>query len=211
MNPIEKLKNGFERFKNEFHEINSQKSVEYTKLVKEGQQPKILMIACSDSRVAPEILFHVDPGDLFTVRNIANLVPPYEMDGHRHGVSAAIEYAVDYLRVEHIIVKGHANCGGIAALMKKGAVGDFISPWMSISNKAREEVLNVFPDLTDEEKRSACEKASILVSLENLLTFPFVKDKHEGGKLRIHGWYFDMNKGELLSFHQESKRFQKIR
>ncbi len=208
MNSIEKLKKGFADFKNSYYGGDFKKSAEYAKLITEGQQPKTLMIACSDSRVSPEITFNSNPGDIFMVRNIANIVPPYDNDGHKHGTSAAIEFAVNYLGVENIIVKGHANCGGIAALMKDVSTGDFISPWVSVSARAKEEVLKNSEFSTDEERRTACEKASILVSLENLLTFPFVRKKYVRGEIKILGWYFDMPKGLLLEYNNETGRFQ---
>lgn len=165
------------------------------------------MIACSDSRVSPEITFGSSPGDIFMVRNVANIVPPYDPDGHTHGTSAAIEFAVNYLEVEHIIIKGHANCGGIASLMKEESEGEFISPWVSIVKEAKERALSDIYS-TDEEKRSACEKESIILSMENLLSFPYIKEKAMRGKLEIHGWYFDMRKGELLGYNTEKDKFE---
>ncbi|MHB1546311.1 MAG: carbonic anhydrase [bacterium] len=208
MDYIQKLKKGFQEFKDCYYGGDSKKSAEYAKLITEGQQPKTLMIACSDSRVSPEITFNAKPGDIFMVRNIANLVPPYDNDGHKHGTSAAIEFAVNYLGVKNIIVKGHSNCGGISALMKDENTGDFISPWVSVSRRAKEEVLKNPEYLTEEDRRTACEKVSIIVSLENLLTFPFVKKKYAGGEIKILGWYFDMKKGSLLEYNDRNGKFE---
>lgn len=207
---IAKLIDGFKTFRDDYYGNDSARSRDYAKLITEGQSPRILMIACSDSRVSPEITFSVSPGDIFMVRNVANIVPPYDADGHSHGTSAAIEFAVNYLNVGHIVIKGHANCGGIASLMKEESDGEFISPWVSIVKKAKDKVLGETGRLTEEEMRSACEKESIILSLENLLSFPFIKTKIEEGKLNLHGWYFDMRKGELLGYEQDGGRFSKL-
>ena len=180
--------------------------------LKKDQNPKSLVIACSDSRVDPAILTGCEPGDMFVVRNVANLVPPYAgVNGH-HGVSAALEYAVKILKVEHVIVLGHSCCGGIQALMdpNREALGEFIAPWVSIAEGALEEVAKNLPDKTEEMRRRACEQAAILVSLENLLTFPWVRDRVEKAQIYLHGWYFDLLKGELLSYLPETGSFETL-
>lgn len=181
--------------------------------LKEGQAPKTMIIGCSDSRVDPALLTNCAPGDIFMVRNVANLVPPCEEDGGRHGVSAALEFAVCHLGVEHIIVLGHARCGGIKALMAgtcgcKG--GGFITNWMQIAVPARERVLAELADKDADLQQRAAEQASILLSLENLHTFPFIHERIESGKLSLHGWYFDLAEGQLLEYHQESGAFAPI-
>jgi len=180
--------------------------------LKEAQNPKFLVIACSDSRVDPAILTGCEPGDMFVVRNVANLVPPYETDSGRHGVSAALEYAVKILKVEHVIVLGHSCCGGIQALMDpdRQGLGEFIAPWVSIAYGAFQEVSRNLPEKTEEIRRCACEQAAILVSLENLLSFPWLNERVAQGKVYLHGWYFDLLKGELLSYLPETGAFETL-
>jgi carbonic anhydrase len=172
-----------------------------------------MIIGCSDSRVDPAILTNCAPGDIFTVRNVANLVPPYVEDGGQHGVSAALEFAVCHLGVEHIIVLGHSQCGGINALMAgscgcKG--GGFISNWMSIATPAKEKVLAELPGKDAKLQQRAAEQAAILLSLENLHTFPWIDQRVKDGALSLHGWYFDLNAGELSEYKPTSGLFQKI-
>ena len=177
-----------------------------------AQNPKVLVIACSDSRVDPALLLGVEPGDMFVVRNVANLVPPYENAPGRHGVSAALEYAVKVLQVEHVIVLGHSCCGGINALMtpEREGLGEFIAPWVKIAEAALNEVSAKLPDKDHDVRQRACEQASVLVSLENLLTFPWLWERVMTGHVYLHGWYFDMQKGELLSYLPETGTFEPL-
>jgi carbonic anhydrase len=181
--------------------------------LKEGQSPKTMIIGCSDSRVDPAILTNCAPGDIFTVRNVANLVPPCEDDGGRHGVSAALEFAVCHLGVEHIVVLGHSQCGGIKALMAgscgcKG--GGFITNWMSIAEAARQRVLTELADKNAALQQRAAEQAGILLSLENLHSFPFIHERVAQGSLSLHGWYFDLAEGALLEYRPELGRFEPL-
>jgi carbonic anhydrase len=207
MTEIQRLIKGFKAFKDNY--FGPSGSVFYS--LKEGQSPKSMIIGCSDSRVDPAILTGSAPGDIFVVRNVANMVPVYEENGGRHGVSAALEFAVCYLKVEHIIVLGHSGCGGINALMTGvcGSTGkSFISNWMSIAARARDKVL---ADLPDERCRQrAAEKAAIVISLENLRTFPFINMGIRQGKLSLHGWYFDLQTGDLFVHNSETNAFQKL-
>ena len=179
----------------------------------EEQSPKALVIACSDSRVDPALLLDCNPGDLFVVRNVANLVPPYEAHTTtQHGVSAALEFAVRSLKVEDIIILGHARCGGIKTLLS-GAAGikdntEFLSRWVSIAAPAQERVQESCPHCSEQELHRACEQESILVSLENLMTFPWLRERVERGELSLHGWFFDLEKGELLGWDAATKTFQ---
>jgi len=209
MNDIAKFIKGFKRFQyNYFTEQPGLFSV-----LKKGQNPSTIVIGCCDSRTDPAILFGCDPGDLFVVRNVANLVPPHDESDGYHGVSAALEYAVLSLEVEHIIVMGHAQCGGIAALMEgmcdAGSTG-FIAKWMQIVDKARQQVLRELPNKSRDFQARACEQAAILVSLENLLSFPWVRSRMEDGKLQLHGWYFDMEAGRLLRYSSTSSSFEAL-
>lgn len=209
MKDIERLITGFSAFKKDyFSPENSQ-----FELLKQGQNPKTMIIGCSDSRVDPAILTNSSIGEIFIVRNVANLVPPYKEDGGHHGVSAALEFAVCHLGVEHIIVMGHSQCGGINALMADsyGCEGDsFISNWMSIASPAREKVLAELPDKDSKLQQRAAEQSAILLSLENLLSFPWIDQRVTAGTLSLHGWYFDLNVGELLEHQPHLGLFQKI-
>ncbi len=176
--------------------------------LKEGQHPLAVVIACSDSRVDPVLLTDSNPGDLFVIRNVANLVPPYSPDRKLHGVSAAVEYAVRYLKLKDIIVMGHANCGGIHSLVDKPNEDDeFISGWMQIIQRAKEVVDTCFPDISQEERLKEYEQWGIRVSLENLLTFPWIRDAVEMGEMHLHGWYFDLNDGTLSCYDEETDTF----
>lgn len=162
-------------------------------LAKLGQRPMALVIACSDSRVEPAQIFGAGPGELFIVRNVANLVPPFESSVGFHGVSAALEYAVQVLEVPDVVVLGHAMCGGIHALMSNSAIGEFIAPWMSIAQPARDRVLACAPA----DPQAACEEEAIKVSLENLMTFRWVAERVAAGRLALHGAIFDIRTGKL--------------
>ncbi|MGE4265379.1 MAG: carbonic anhydrase [Desulfovibrio sp.] len=177
-----------------------------------AQNPKALVIACSDSRVDPALLTGCEPGDMFVVRNVANLVPPYEDAPGRHGVSAALEYAVKVLEVEHVIVLGHSCCGGINALMspRRQELGEFIAPWVKIAEAALTEVESKLEGKDEAVRQRACEQASVLVSLENLLTFPWLWERVMQERVYLHGWYFDMQKGELLSYLPETGTFEPL-
>lgn len=200
------LLEGFKRFKQTY--FGDDKKL-YASM-KEGQPAKTLMVACCDSRVDPAILTDCDPGDIFTVRNVANLVPPCEEDQHHHGTSSAIEYAVTALKVESIIVMGHANCGGIKGLWESDDLNDsqFIHRWVSIAQEAKEWVKVNHATESNAVQLKACEQRAILVSLQNLMGFDFVRERVEAGSLRLHGWYFDLAAGELLCYNPESNKFE---
>ncbi|HEY8335761.1 MAG TPA: carbonic anhydrase [Tardiphaga sp.] len=185
----------------------------YRELSERGQSPEVMVIGCCDSRVSPEVIFDASPGELFVVRNIANLVPVYQPDGGAHGVSAALEYAVQVLKVKHIVVLGHAQCGGIRAFVDNAAPlspGDFIGRWMSMFIKPGEKVeIRGHETMTDFATR--IEKAAVMRSLENLLTFPFVKSAIIRGELQLHGAYFGVAVGSLSVLDQEAKEFVPVR
>jgi carbonic anhydrase len=171
----------------------------YRELAEDGQQPEIMIIGCCDSRVSPEVIFDARPGELFVVRNVANLVPPYSPSGFAHGVSAAIEFAVQALQVKHIVVLGHARCGGIRAFAEQDAPlspGDFIGKWMSLISLAVQTV-GARGDRPLAEYLTQVEQASILGTIKNLMTFPFVRTLVESGRLHLHAAYFDVKSGLL--------------
>jgi carbonic anhydrase len=185
----------------------------YRDLSERGQSPEVMVIGCCDSRVSPEVIFDAGPGELFVVRNVANLVPVYQPDGGAHGVSAALEYAVNVLKVKHVVVLGHAQCGGIRAFIDKIeplSEGDFIGRWMAMFVKPGEIV-------EQRERESMAdftvriEKAAIFRSLENLMTFPFVQTLVKAGGLNLHGAYFGVAEGSLFVLDQAAKEFRSVR
>lgn len=181
--------------------------------LRQSQNPKTMLIGCSDSRVDPAIITQAGPGDIFTVRNVANLVPPCELTQGYHGVSAALEFGVCQLGVEHIVVLGHSQCGGIQALMTAPCLASgnsFVSRWMSIAVPAREKVLLELPAKSFELKCKATEQASILMSLENLRSFPFIEERVNQQSLSLHGWYFDLRRQELSEYHPDCGRFVEV-
>ena len=210
MKDIEDLVSGFRRFQ---HRYFGEHRELYERLTRGGQTPRIMVIGCCDSRVDPAIITDCDPGDMFVLRNVANLVPPYEKGGGYHGTSAALEFAIRGIGVEHVIVLGHARCGGIRSLMgKTGIKGDaeFVGPWMSIADDARKAVLQDHQGDSFDQQARACELAALRVSMSNLVTFPFVRDAVEAGRLGLHGWYFDIDKGELLRYKTDVDRFEPV-
>ncbi|MDP2760526.1 MAG: carbonic anhydrase [Sideroxyarcus sp.] len=206
------LISGFHRFRQQhFGEADAL----YRQLVQDGQTPKILMVACCDSRVDPSLVMDCAPGDLFVIRNVANLIPPAEdSDYGRHGTSAALEYGVRILGVEHIIVLGHSQCGGIRALLAGNGVStdgtSYISSWMRVADEARQAVLKKQPQMNEDERERACEQQAILCSLDNLMTFSWVREGVAAGTLGLHGWYFDIQHGQLLQYDAANRRFEVV-
>ncbi|MBN9333046.1 carbonic anhydrase [Devosia sp.] len=169
-------------------------------LAETGQNPTTMVIACCDSRAAPEMIFDAGPGEMFVLRNVANLVPTYQPDGGQHGTSAAIEFAVKALKITNIVVMGHGRCGGIKAAldpqMKPLDEGDFIGKWMSMLGELPSQ-LGQANLLTSTERQTAMERISIRNSIRNLRTFPYVAKLEEEGKIAVHGAWFDISTGEL--------------
>lgn len=206
----QKLINGFLRFREQHFERDDGL---FQQLVAQGQTPKTLVVACCDSRVDPALVLDCEPGDLFVIRNVANLVPPSEGRVGHHGTSAALEFGVRNLGVEHIIVLGHAHCGGIQALVETGGINNpdsFIDDWMHLVESARASVVRDMPDAALQDKVRACEQRAILVSLQNLMTFPWIRERVEKGKLTLHGWYFDIGQGQLLGYNPVSNMFEAL-
>lgn len=199
---IDDLHSGFARFRASYFEKNRKLFND----LKRGQNPRFMVIACSDSRTDPAILFDAAPGDLFVVRNVANLVPPYANDNALHGVSSALEFGVRVLDVHHIIVLGHAHCAGIRALVT-GSSGEFVSRWVQIAEPARARIMRTMPEATTDQCAEACEKEAIAVSIDNLMTFPWIRDPVDDGKLFVHGWYFELESGRLSVLDQSSRIF----
>lgn len=209
---IQKLLHGFRNFRETYFSGGS----ELFDKLRHGQHPRVLVIACSDSRVDPALLTACDPGDIFVIRNVANLVPPYEPGtGLHHGVSAALEYAVTVLKVEHIIVLGHSNCGGIRALMARSQTcscdsHEFLDSWLDLAEPARQTVEAALPDATEATRHRACEEMSLVLAMENLMTFPWIAQAVSEHRLSLHAWYFHLGRGRLFGFDQKEHEFKAL-
>lgn len=189
---MDDLIEGYNRFRTGTWRSERSRFEELSRL---GQRPQTLVIACSDSRTDPQMIFNAAPGELFVVRNVANLVPPYGPDDQPHGISAAIEFAVRALRVRATVIMGHAMCGGIRALLDGAPVGvsDFVGQWVRIAEPARLRAIKAPP----EQQHGICEHEAVRLSLANLMTFPWIKSAVEAGELKLHGCYFDIRSGIL--------------
>jgi len=176
-----------------------------------GQKPDVMVISCCDSRVTPEGIFNVGPGELFVVRNVANLVPPFEVTDGQHGTSAAIEFAVKGLNVKHMVVLGHGQCGGVKAFRENAndpmATGQFIGRWIKLLEPAAIAMACMPVDKAD-DPQLAMEYAGIRQSLKNLMTFPFIAEAAQSGALALHGAWFDIGSGELRVMDPETERFE---
>ncbi|MCH9643265.1 MAG: carbonic anhydrase [Gammaproteobacteria bacterium] len=193
---FEKILSGYHRFREKYAAGDD---TLMQKLASHGQQPDAMIVACCDSRVDPAVILQCDPGDLFTARNIANIIPPFEKDNSHHGTSAALEYGVCHLNVKHLIILGHSQCGGIQALLSNDDMenSDFISSWVSL-------VETESKDLDDCDTFS---KKALLHSYKNCLSFPWIKQRVEQNQLAIHLWFFDISKGEISAYSFEKKQF----
>ncbi len=203
---------GFRHFKEKYFLQEDAEHSLYGRL-SSGQTPKTLLIGCSDSRVDPAILTGAAPGDLFIVRNVANLVPPCETSTSGfHGTSSAIEFAVENLKVENIIVLGHRQCGGIRALMSRdpSKKPSFIGKWMHIIEEVQQHVDSIHPDASDDVRCRMAEMESIKVSLRNLRSFPFVVEAIESRKLNLIGVYFDLEQGQLWAYDDSTQKFSQL-
>ena len=201
------LLQGYQAFKEGRFAVEQER---YRQLAETGQTPETLVIACCDSRAAPETIFNTVPGDIFVVRNVANLVPPYEPDGRYHSTSAALEFAVQSLKVKHILVLGHGRCGGIKAALNPAdeplSPGDFIGKWMDLLGSAADTIANN-DWMTDAERQMALERISIRYTLANLRTFPCVDILEKKGRLSLHGAWFDIADGDLWIMDPNSGDF----
>jgi carbonic anhydrase len=191
---LERLKRGYSAFRKQYADGNH--SFMHS-LSKEGQNPKVMVVACSDSRVDPALLLQCEPGDLFIVRNVANIIPPYEKDNRCHGTSAALEFGIRHLNVNHLIIMGHSQCGGIEALTKQENLGsDFIQNWVaSVSKAAKAGSID------------CCAQAALHQSYEHALSFPWIKERVNTSKLQIHRWFFDIKTGMISCYLSESNTF----
>lgn len=208
---MDQMIEGFRRFRDNYFAKNR---ALFDTLAQQGQTPKVLLIGCSDSRVDPAIIFDAEPGEMFILRNVANLIPPFAPDSGHHGTSAAVEFAVRGLKVEHIVVLGHAHCGGVRALIEGNTndSSDFIHRWMEIARSARDRALALTLSAGQpiEAARRMCEQETVAISLANLMTFPWVRERVEAGKLMLHGWFYDMEDGRLFRLDPITNTFQEV-
>jgi len=189
------LLEGYRRFR---EDVWPGERLRYELLSERGQRPETLVVSCSDSRVDPPTVFGAAPGELFVIRNVAGLVPPYQPDGGCHGTSAALEFGVRVLKVARIVVLGHAQCGGVKAAVEGAPpeASDFVAPWMALAG----QVLGCAPNSASRADRlSLCELAVVRLSLENLLTFPWIAEAVAAGRLTLHGMQFDIHTGVLAN------------
>ncbi|WP_312127532.1 carbonic anhydrase [Brevundimonas sp.] len=202
---ITKLTQGYRRFREDRW---PSKRAEYEQLAEKGQKPHTLIVACSDSRADPALIFDTAPGELFVVRNVANLVPPYEPDGKLHGVSAALEFGVKVLGVKQIVVMGHAGCGGVNAMINGApdSCPDFILPWVQQGVPTVQRVCESYP--ADQVERVA-EEAIVKLSLENLRTFPWITEREAAGELKLVGLHFGIADG-VLTRAGDGERFEPL-
>ena len=193
---LKKILTGYDAFRKKYA-LGDQSIMRH--LSENGQKPKIMVVACCDSRVDPALILQCDPGDLFVVRNVANIVPPYEKDEMHHGTSAALEFAVTFLNVKHLILLGHSQCGGIQALIDRDvlAQNDFVTNWVSVIKTE-----NCKPNNVDEYAMQALHN-----SYENCLTFPWIKEKVDKDEMRIHLWFFDIKTGQIVTYSHEEKSY----
>lgn len=209
---INALKRGYKRFR----EVDFKKNqTRFKELVQKGQSPKALFIGCSDSRVVPEIIMDSRPGDLFITRNIGNFVPPFKEDEDFHATAAAIEYAVSVLQVNDIIVCGHSHCGAINALFSPPKVSNNLEiihtlKWLELGMDAKNDIENIFLDASSDIKQTATEKLSIIYQLENLLTYPAIKQKVAQKELYLHGWYYEIESGTISYYNDKNDRFEPL-
>ena len=197
---MDRLFEGYRQFRAETWPAQRER---YESLARKGQSPETLIVACSDSRVDPQIIFNTGPGELFVARNVAGLVPPYQPDAHYHGTSAALEYAVRVLKVARVVVLGHARCGGIQAMVEgaPAEAREFVAPWMEIAKP----VLRTVPQgLPPADVLTHCEAGAVRLSLDNLKTFPWIAEAVASGRLALHGLRFDVSTGVLTQLRDGS-------
>jgi carbonic anhydrase len=199
MDNFMRILKGYEDFRDKY--AHGDKSVMHY-LSNYGQQPQIMVVACCDSRVDPALILQCDPGDLFVVRNVANIVPPFEKDDAHHGTSAALEFGVRFLEVEHLILLGHSQCGGIQSLLNNtdASQNDFITNWVSLV-----ETKNNHEHDTDDYA-----KLALNLSYQNSLTFPWIKQRVDEGKLIIHLWFFDINMGQIFTYNDSENKYKPL-
>jgi carbonic anhydrase len=207
----EDLRDRYHRFKFRHFTPNQE---HYEELANEGQHPDTMIVSCCDSRCDPETIFSAMPGELFVVRNVANLVPPFETSGKYHGVSAALEFAALTLRVKDIVVLAHSGCGGVQACIDHDAIrqteAQFIVNWMSLLEDSRERLTKELAGKSHEELSAAMEQETVRTSLKNLRTFPCIQILERKGRLSLHGAYFNIKTGVLTALNDATNEFTTV-
>lgn len=197
---FKKMLEGYERFRDKY--VHGDQSImQY--LSQYGQRPHTMVIACCDSRVDPALILQCDPGDLFVVRNVANIVPPYEKDEMHHGTSAALEFGICFLQVKHLILLGHSQCGGIQALLQEdnsSKPNDFISNWVSLIKM--DDFMNKQPD--------EYAQLALLKSYQNCMTFPWIQEKIQQDELKLHVWFFDIKEGRIFTYLDVERGYESL-
>ena len=204
---IDPLIEGFERYQQQYFVDDAS----LYQMLNDGQKPTTLVIGCCDSRVHPPALLGTSPGEMFVVRNVANLVPPFDADNHHASVAAALEFAVNVLQVKRILVLGHKNCGGIRSLVDASTPpNSALAQWLSIAETARDAAQRIHAKNPLRNHYEVCEQTAILVSMNNLLSYPWLASKVAQGKIQLDGWYFDMQAGTLLGYDADTQKFQTL-
>jgi carbonic anhydrase len=206
---MEKLLKGIVKFKKEDFELHKK----LFKNVGKKQNPHTLFIGCSDSRIIPSMITKTLPGELFVVRNIANIVPIYRKANEYLSTTSAIEYAVNVLKVENIVVCGHSNCGGCASLYledKKFKNLPHTKKWLELSNKVREKVIREIPEKDESAREWLTEQINVVEQIKHLLTYPFIKERYKDGTLKIYGWHYIIETGEIYNYNKEKGQFEII-
>lgn len=211
MPDIGKLISGFRVFKSTTYQ---QKKDVIAHLLEQGQKPSTMIISCVDLRLAPAEILSTNPGELYILNNIGGLVPKYESTGV-HGILSAIEYGVNILQVQNIVVLGHAHCDSIKMMMsdkfsEKNGLSDSMKTWLSVASEARDAVKKELSTKNEDEQQAACEHESIVISMRNLLSYPYIKKRMAENKLNIFGWHFNIESGEIMAFNPDSKFFEPI-
>ena len=204
MSGYQELLSGYRRFRTDRYATERRR----WETLATGQQPPVMIIGCCDSRVDPATIFDISPGQVFVLRNVANLVPPFEVGGGLHGVSAALEFAVTNLQVQHVVVMGHGACGGVTAALNGGGnpQSSFIPGWIGLLDEARDRV----NASGAEDRQRALELEGIKTSLKNLRTFPFVREREQAGTLQLHGCHFAIAEGKLYELDDASGEFREV-
>jgi len=195
-----KLLDGYQKFRDKY--AHGDESIMH-QLSQQGQQPQVMVVACCDSRVDPALVLQCAPGDLFVVRNVANIVPPYEKDDSHHGTSAALEFGVCFLNVEHLVLLGHSQCSGINALLNSKSLhqNDFITSWVSVIDGSK----------YDEPHIDDCAKAALHQSHKNCMGFPWIKDRVANKELQIHLWFLDIKTGQIFTYSEAQKSYVSLK
>ncbi len=205
---FKKILKGYQGFRKKY--AQGDQSIMHT-LSRHGQKPQIMVVACCDSRVDPALILQCDPGDLFVVRNVANIVPPYEKDDAHHGTSAALEFGVCFLKVKHLILLGHSQCGGIKALLNSQPNNDdFITNWVSLMKQPAtmpNETLSPGKKITKSKNIDDYAKVALQQSLENCLNFPWIQEKVASEELVIHLWFFDIKTGQIFRYSEDENKY----